>query len=202
MECSLPGSSVHGVSQARILERVAIFFSRGSSWPRDWIHVSCTAGRFFPTEPPGKPHVYVRLGFFIWLRRVLVAAHRVFDLRDQAQASSWALCADVTVPVSPSSDRWQSVGHAAFQGGSPTPWPPEPGCRPHRPPPWLTTYSRPPRGCPEAQLTCVSSGPWGLLVCSLLFWSLLFICFWYKGDTLFLKAFWRTGVNSSNVWSQ
>ena len=41
MNCSLPGSSIHGISQARILEWVAIFFSRGSSWPRDWIHISC-----------------------------------------------------------------------------------------------------------------------------------------------------------------
>ena len=38
--CSPPGSSVHGISQARILEWVAISYSRGSSWPRDWTHVS------------------------------------------------------------------------------------------------------------------------------------------------------------------
>ena len=41
------GSSVYGILQARILERVAISFSRGSSWPRKWMWVSCTAGRFF-----------------------------------------------------------------------------------------------------------------------------------------------------------
>ena len=41
MDCSPPGSSVHGVSQARILEWVAIFYSRGSSQPRDPSHVSC-----------------------------------------------------------------------------------------------------------------------------------------------------------------
>ena len=35
MNCSMPGSSVHGISQARILEWVAIFFSRASSWSRD-----------------------------------------------------------------------------------------------------------------------------------------------------------------------
>ena len=40
MDCSPPGSSVHGISQARILEWVAISYSRGSSWPRDWTHVS------------------------------------------------------------------------------------------------------------------------------------------------------------------
>ena len=42
-DCSSPGSSVHGISQA-------ISFSRGSSWPRDWTCVSCIAGRFFTTE--------------------------------------------------------------------------------------------------------------------------------------------------------
>ena len=40
-DCSPPGSSVHGISQARILEWVAISFSRGSSWTRDRTHVSC-----------------------------------------------------------------------------------------------------------------------------------------------------------------
>ena len=41
IDCSLPGSSVHGRSQSRILERVAISFSMGSSWSKDWIHVFC-----------------------------------------------------------------------------------------------------------------------------------------------------------------
>ena len=43
---SLPGSSVHGILQARILDWVAIPFSRGSSQPRDQTQVSCIAGRF------------------------------------------------------------------------------------------------------------------------------------------------------------
>ena len=47
MDCSPPGSSVHGISQARILEWVAISFSRGSSLPRDWICISCISGEFF-----------------------------------------------------------------------------------------------------------------------------------------------------------
>ena len=41
MDCSPPGSSVHGIFPARILGWVAIFCSRGSSRPRDWSHVSC-----------------------------------------------------------------------------------------------------------------------------------------------------------------
>ena len=47
VDCSPPGSSIHGILQARILEWVAISFSRGSSWPRDWTQVSCIAGRRF-----------------------------------------------------------------------------------------------------------------------------------------------------------
>ena len=47
MDCSQPGFSVHGILQARILEWVAISFSRGSSWPGDWTQVSCIAGRVF-----------------------------------------------------------------------------------------------------------------------------------------------------------
>ena len=47
MDCSPPGSSVHGILPARILEWVAMPFSRASSQPRDQTQVSCTAGRFF-----------------------------------------------------------------------------------------------------------------------------------------------------------
>ena len=41
MDCSPPGSSVHGISQERILAWVAISFSRGFFWPRDQTHISC-----------------------------------------------------------------------------------------------------------------------------------------------------------------
>ena len=47
MDCSPPGSSVHEILQARILEWIAIPFSRGSSWPRDRTWISHIAGRFF-----------------------------------------------------------------------------------------------------------------------------------------------------------
>ena len=55
MDDSLPGSVVHGIFQARILEWAVIPFSRGSSQPRDGTHISCIAGRFFTDEPAGKP---------------------------------------------------------------------------------------------------------------------------------------------------
>ena len=47
MVCKLPGSSVHGILQERLLEKVSIPFSRDCSWPRDRTQVSYIAGRFF-----------------------------------------------------------------------------------------------------------------------------------------------------------
>ena len=58
MDCSLPGSSVHGIFQASILEWVAIFFSRGSSQPRDWTQVSRIACRRFTIWATWKCGVY------------------------------------------------------------------------------------------------------------------------------------------------
>ena len=104
VDCSPPGSSVHGIFQARVLEWIAISFSRGSSWPRDWTQVSCTAGRYFsiwatrealnkvrniqflseksacewvPEEIPKRPR---------YLQRRLLAAHSVPSLRGSSHA--------------------------------------------------------------------------------------------------------------------
>ena len=55
MDCSLPGSSVHGILQARILEWAAMPSSKGSSGSRDQTCISCIAGRVLTTESPGKP---------------------------------------------------------------------------------------------------------------------------------------------------
>ena len=60
MDCSPPGSSVHGLLQARILEWLAIPFSRGSSRPRDWTWVSCIA-----------THLQCgRVGFYSWVGKI------------------------------------------------------------------------------------------------------------------------------------
>ena len=53
MDCSPPGSEVHGISQTR-MEWVIISFSRASSQPMIEPNISCVAGRFFTTGPPGK----------------------------------------------------------------------------------------------------------------------------------------------------
>ena len=70
MDCSLPGSSVPGISQARILEWVAICFPMGSSQSRDRTHISYIAGGFFSTELQKFPIVmkgYYYLTVFILL---------------------------------------------------------------------------------------------------------------------------------------
>ena len=53
MDCSPPVSSVHRISQAKILEQVAISFFKESFQPKDQTHVSCIVSGFFTTEPPG-----------------------------------------------------------------------------------------------------------------------------------------------------
>ena len=82
MDCSLPGSSVHGILQARILEWVAISSSRGSSWPRDQTCVSCIASGFFTAEPPGKPiYVYIYIIYIFFLIFFpLWFIHRILNL--------------------------------------------------------------------------------------------------------------------------
>ena len=98
MDCSSPGLSVHGVSQARILEWVAISFSRGSSPPRDQTQVSLIAGRWLPLSHQGSPMMskfYIKIVFIKWAvgmkgykkeksqRRIMRAGSRV-------DSSTWA----------------------------------------------------------------------------------------------------------------
>ena len=59
MDCSLPGSSVHGISQARILQWVAISSARGSCQVKDQTCVPALAGGYFTAEPPGKPRSHL-----------------------------------------------------------------------------------------------------------------------------------------------
>ena len=74
MDCSLPGFSVHGIFvhgifQARVLEWVAISFSRGSSWLRDGTQVSCISGRCFT--------LWVTREALRWYRREVCTLFRV-----------------------------------------------------------------------------------------------------------------------------
>ena len=68
LDCSPPGSSAFGISQATILEWVVMPSSRGSSQPNDWTYVSwitCIVGGFFTSKPPGKPFYLLELWFII-----------------------------------------------------------------------------------------------------------------------------------------
>ena len=77
MDCRPPGSSVHEILQARILDWVVMPFSGQSSWPRDQTRVSCTADRFLPLGPSGEP---VNLLYWIPLHFV-VFVHFLYTRR-------------------------------------------------------------------------------------------------------------------------
>ena len=62
MDCGLPGSSIHGILQARILGWIAISYSRGYSQPRDQTWVSYIAGRFFTVWATRKTHMRLKRG--------------------------------------------------------------------------------------------------------------------------------------------
>ena len=78
MNCSPPSSLVHGILQARIVEWVAISYSRGSFRPSDWTHIYRIAVRFWTTAPPGLKmlcstwsHILQQnsLSLFLWRRQ-------------------------------------------------------------------------------------------------------------------------------------
>ena len=92
--CSPPGSSAHGISQARILDWVAISFFRGSSLkiePRDRTRVSCITSEFFTTEPWGQPSLVlvVEYIFLTWL--CVLLQHLIFwcKISSQGEKGGW-----------------------------------------------------------------------------------------------------------------
>ena len=96
MGCSLPGFSVQGISQAKIVEWLAISFSRRSSLPRDWARIFCLAGRFFSTEPLGKPYIYnhfaVHLKLTQYCKSTILQSNYFFIVRLQEIAKIFIVC--------------------------------------------------------------------------------------------------------------
>ena len=101
MDCSLPGSLVHGILQARILEWVSMPSSRGSSLPRDQIHIPCVSYLLhwqegsLPLMPPGKSageiptcHNYVQRRW--WLVISLWRLHRAKPVSRSQPGAVWA----------------------------------------------------------------------------------------------------------------
>ena len=86
MDCSLPVSSVCGLLQARILEWVAIPFSRGSSRTREKTQIDCVLqADSLPSEPPGKPLKFMYIPFF-WIS---------FSFRSPQSVEESSLCCAV-----------------------------------------------------------------------------------------------------------
>ena len=83
MYCKLPGSSVHGIFQARILEWVAMPFSRGSSYSRDRTWVSWTVGRFF----------------IIWATRDMVSLSFLFFSGMFYRLSVYRICVHISFKI-------------------------------------------------------------------------------------------------------
>ena len=81
MDCGLPGSSVHGIFQARVLEWVAISFSRGSSWPRDWTQVSCIVGKC----------LYSQANSFIYLGNILPNQNEALLIENVTMMLTWLI---------------------------------------------------------------------------------------------------------------
>ena len=69
MDCSLPGSSVYGICQARLLEWVAISFSRGSSWPRDKTYASCIGRGILYHSATREALMYLYISYIFMLER-------------------------------------------------------------------------------------------------------------------------------------
>ena len=116
--CSPPGSSVHEIFQARILEWVTISSAKGSTRSRDRTHVSCIAGRFFTTAPPRKPLNLLTLPLTLLFGILLQLKPRVE--RDPSKLLPW-LFADRGTNTS-------FLGLQCPQGKSPNP-PPKMCCR-------------------------------------------------------------------------
>ena len=89
MGCSSPGSSVHGIFQERILEEIAISFSRRSSQTRDRTHISCISRQILYTQPPGKlPYLAIVSMYFI----AITFFHSYTDNMQRDGKSKEAIC--------------------------------------------------------------------------------------------------------------
>ena len=92
MDYSMPGSSVHGILQARILEWVALPFSRGSSWPRDWSQVSHTGDRFFTIWVKSYTDMVKKNFFQLFIQYIVVELPSFLLLLLAALLVIWNIC--------------------------------------------------------------------------------------------------------------
>ena len=101
MNCSLPGSSVHGIFQAIVLEWIAISFSRGSSWPRDRTQVSHIGGRRFTVWATREVLLMLVEGFKSWGSAphpspVLIPHHNFPEIKPSSACTLSVCCSKTT----------------------------------------------------------------------------------------------------------
>ena len=93
MDCKLPGSSAHGIFQTRILEWVAISSFRGSSWPRDWTCICCTAGGFFTARAIGEALIpALERHIYLWL---LISSIEATSFLENVSNLTFCFCCSV-----------------------------------------------------------------------------------------------------------
>ena len=89
MDCSPRGSSVHGILQARTLEWVAMPFSSGSLWPRDWTWVSRIVGQFFTIWATREAQRYILNIYWMLIDFILSAIKYLWCIYTESQTSCW-----------------------------------------------------------------------------------------------------------------
>ena len=111
MDCSLPGSSIHGIFQARILEWVAISFLQGSSRPKNRTRVSWDS---LLTELCGKPAPNLAYIF-----RTLNLTHHLLNTSNSTLASDFWICLSISLPGGSalliSTDKWTHINISLYR---------------------------------------------------------------------------------------
>ena len=111
MDCSLPGSSIHGIFQARILEWVAISFLQGSSRPKNRTRVSWDS---LLTELWGKPAPNLAYIF-----RTLNLTHHLLNTSNSTLASDFWICLSISLPGGSalliSTDKWTHINISLYR---------------------------------------------------------------------------------------
>ena len=133
MDCSLPGSSVHGLFQARVLEWVAISFSRGSSQPRDRTQISRIAGSCFTIWITTEAKPTVEGLFFTGLPRATVIRNinwqfqlklilQLETKQNKTVGKKWKLSGRWISWISQPEARVKAPGTQSFQPGETPGW--------------------------------------------------------------------------------
>ena len=116
VDCNLPGSSIHGILQARVLEWGAISFSRGSSWPRDWTRVSRLAGRCFNLWATRE----------IWTIKLSTKELMFLNCGVGEETLESPLDCKEIQPIYPKGNQsWIFIGRTNAEAESPIVWPPD-----------------------------------------------------------------------------